>query len=704
MRIHLLLFALIGMLNGHAQRHTTVNAVIGDSSWLEIYHMLPNEKTVETRRLRVHLNYVLARLKSSSTKNDGNSLSRKKSISLLEEYISIGEFPSSFSHRAPRTPCFIDDVGNICAVGYLVEKTAGRAEAERINERYRFHYLADINDAGLKTWQQSSGLSMKELAMIQPTYGAPPSWKVYQDRETKKYGLVNRSDYSAILEPVYERLVFQYEQPMYGSMAGFHMNGLAKKNGKWGVINSKGITIVPLTYDSIAQIPIQSGNNGRGMDFIHKPGSLFAAYTGNTLFLLNASNEVMTTFEWSGVRIDFQIDQLLVIETEAWWGIWNDENKKLIDQKYDGIEPSYHPRKRGFRVRKGKYVGVLDSTAHEMISCQYNTLYWRYSLWIGQNEKGAHILSANGKRQDTGPIELIETFNNYKDPVVRVRKDGKYGVWDGGQKKWRVPPIYEYALPVNQEMISVKKDGKVGYLKWDGSDLVPPLYDRLYPIGNYYMASNEDKMGVLDPKGGWKIAMEYDTIFAFGVAPNKGLALLKDGHWKLALVEGTYLSEERFTNFQNIGINAFVVDFDGEQYLAQLHGKKLNINRTYPIESHQYGSNTTLIYQNDDKYGLWRLVGEDWLENGKICDPIYDEVIPHYINRNGAFLVKSKKKFGVINTEGELLVPLVYKAIDHSHQSILYFKTTDGWYRYDYGHPLKKESERVNKILDERNS
>lgn len=703
MRFYLLVFGLIAAFVGHAQHNTTVNAVLGDSSWLTTYKTQPGLSTDEHERISTHLRYVRNRLKASPKGGYEMSIARKQSIALLDEYIEIGEFPSEFANQKPRTPCFIDDVGNLCAVGYLVEKTAGREEAERINRIYRFNYLADMDDAGLKAWQISSGLSMKELAMIQPTYGSPPSWKVYQDRETKKYGLVNRSDYSAILEPVYDRLEFRYQQPMYGNMAGFHMNGLAKRNGKWGVIRSTGKTIIALTYDSIAQIPLGSGDYEEGDNLNQGANTRFAAYMGNTLYLLNTSNEVTATFDWPKTRIDFHIDHQFVIETEEWWGVWDAQNKQLIEQKYDEIGPSYHPKKKGFRVQKDKYIGLLDSTAQVVIPCAYRSLYWRYGLWIGQNEKGAHILSANGQRQNTGPIELIEPFNNYRDPIVRIRKNGKYGVWDGAQQKWRVLPIYEYALPVNQELISVQKDGKVGYLKWDGSDSIPPIYDRLSAMGKYYIASIDGKMGVLDPKGGWKIPREYDTILTFGLAPNHGLALLKEGLWKLVLIEGPSLSDQRFTNFERVGNTAFVVDLKGQKYLAQLTGEKLSINKTYPIDSHQYGSNRILIYERNGQYGFWKLEGENWLKNGKIGDPIYDEVIPHYNDQYGVFLIKFKEKFGVVNTDGEFLVPPIHTTIDKSHNSILYLKAKDGWYRYDFGHPLKKESGYVNKILDKRN-
>lgn len=704
MRLFLLAFTLAIPFFALSQRGTTVNAVIGDSSWLTTRGALPDYKTDETERISTHLNFVLERLKGSAAQSHPRSAKRKESIELLEEYIALGEFPSAFSFDALRTPCFIDDVGNICAVGFLIEKTVGRREAERINELYRFNYLADMDDEGLQTWQASSGLSMTELAMIQPAYGAMPSWSVFQDPKTKKYGLFDRHTKAMIIEPEYDYLNFHYNRPMYASMAGFHMNGLAKKNGKWGVINSKGVQVIPLTYDSMAKITPYAGYQIRSFDQTVQQTSFFEGYMGNTLMVLNTANEVLATFDLPKASIEFQSGPFFMVKTEKWWGIWDTYNGRFIDEKYDEIIPSYDREKTGFLVRKERYWGLLDSAAQQVIPCKYRHLYWKFSLWIAQNEEGSHILSAGGKRHETGPIDRIEPFDNYTEPIVRVSVNQKQGVWDGGQEKWRVPPIYEYVYPLSRTLISVKKEGKVGYLKWDGTDSIPPIYDRLFPIGNYYIASKEGKTGVMATTGAWKIPMEYDTIVIFGAAPNHGLGLRKDGLWQLQLINGPSLSNERFMSFKKVGSTAFVVGLKGKEYLAELAGEKLRINKTFSIDAHQYGSNAVLIYKRNGQYGFWKIEGENWLEQGKICDPIYQEVIPHYNDRYGVFLIKFKGKYGVVDTDGKFLVPPVHSVIDDSHNSILYLKGEDGWYRYDFGRPLKKESLHVDKILDDRNN
>jgi len=63
----------------------------------------------------------------------------------------------------------------ICAVGYLIEKTAGRHVAEEINSKFKYDYLLAMNDETVDNWIMTSGLTKEECAMIQPTYGPAPT-------------------------------------------------------------------------------------------------------------------------------------------------------------------------------------------------------------------------------------------------------------------------------------------------------------------------------------------------------------------------------------------------------------------------------------------------------------------------------------------------------------------------------------------------
>lgn len=150
----------------------TVNAVIGDISYIHTFGHQPSAATNEKTRLQTHLKYVeeLLRNKDISTLTAEQRAHRFKLLDLLREYWNAGVFPKNYDYPDQRIPCFIDKDGNICAVGYLIEQTAGRQLAEEINSKFKYEYLLAMNDPKIDSWVRASGLTKEECAMIQPAY------------------------------------------------------------------------------------------------------------------------------------------------------------------------------------------------------------------------------------------------------------------------------------------------------------------------------------------------------------------------------------------------------------------------------------------------------------------------------------------------------------------------------------------------------
>lgn len=150
----------------------TVNAVIGNAGYVALYGTEPNEETDEITLIRAHFGFVLNKLRKADVSHLSTSQLQKREqmIAWLAEYAERGIFPTNKSNTGERRPCFIDDEGRICAVGYLVEKSAGRASAELINSKHKYQYITEMHDPLLDDWIAQSGLSKEECAMIQPTY------------------------------------------------------------------------------------------------------------------------------------------------------------------------------------------------------------------------------------------------------------------------------------------------------------------------------------------------------------------------------------------------------------------------------------------------------------------------------------------------------------------------------------------------------
>lgn len=151
---------------------TTINAVLGDQSFIEKYGFTPNTDTDNNLRIRTHLEFVEANLRKVSTENLSPTAraNRAELLDRLHDYWTANKFPSPSIQYEGRKPCFIDSDGTICAVGYLIEMASGRPVAEYINSKYKFEYLLEMNDPLIDNWAAVHGFSLDELAQIQPTY------------------------------------------------------------------------------------------------------------------------------------------------------------------------------------------------------------------------------------------------------------------------------------------------------------------------------------------------------------------------------------------------------------------------------------------------------------------------------------------------------------------------------------------------------
>jgi hypothetical protein len=94
---------------------------------------------------------------------------RMHNLDEFHTYIMAGRFPMNYDHEE-RRPCFIDRDGGVCAVGNLLVQSGQGRLAGYIAKNYEYACVKEINVEGLVKWQQASGLTLEELALIQPSY------------------------------------------------------------------------------------------------------------------------------------------------------------------------------------------------------------------------------------------------------------------------------------------------------------------------------------------------------------------------------------------------------------------------------------------------------------------------------------------------------------------------------------------------------
>src|SRR5262245_37416995 len=123
------------------------NHHLGDDSFVARFGRAPTPHDAEKLRMRVHLEYVRGLLGAGlapARRAPRSELAGRRAelLGYRDDYIAKGITPQN-TYVPWRNPVFIDSAGNICAVGYLIERSVGRALPDAIAATHRLDYLED---------------------------------------------------------------------------------------------------------------------------------------------------------------------------------------------------------------------------------------------------------------------------------------------------------------------------------------------------------------------------------------------------------------------------------------------------------------------------------------------------------------------------------------------------------------------------------
>lgn len=137
------------------------------------YAEFAEEPVLPAHDITWHLTWVEKYLRRypAITLSETQRVNRLHCLDLLRAYIDNAQFPRNLYHNE-RVPCFIDDFGNVCAVGHLMIQTGWQDVAGTIRAECNFRELMALADEfpALEKWSEEHGFSKDELAWIQPFY------------------------------------------------------------------------------------------------------------------------------------------------------------------------------------------------------------------------------------------------------------------------------------------------------------------------------------------------------------------------------------------------------------------------------------------------------------------------------------------------------------------------------------------------------
>lgn len=131
----------------------------------------------EDDRLREHFRGALALLDAADTSrlSVAQRRARAAATATLRGYAARGRFPRNRRFPGALVPVFIDTAGTRCAVAHLVERSGHADVAQGVRISANNALVRELaSNAELVAWADASGLTLAELARIQPSYECYP--------------------------------------------------------------------------------------------------------------------------------------------------------------------------------------------------------------------------------------------------------------------------------------------------------------------------------------------------------------------------------------------------------------------------------------------------------------------------------------------------------------------------------------------------
>lgn len=375
-------------------------------------------------------------------------------------------------------------------------------------------------------------------------------------------------------------------------------------DGKWGVINNKGETIIDITYDEMVIIPNPT-----------KP----------VFICIYDVNE--QTGEYKTKAINEKQEELFT-EYDRVEAIENFDSKQNIWYEKESLRV----------VKNGKY-GLIDFNGKTLLQCEYDNIVSLKStsenLLVSKDNKVGIV---NTMGQNIIPIEYKEIKllkEGLKDEYIIVNEEGNSGIISTSGTIIIEPKYNEIKYLNSTEIFAAKIDNKWNLVNKKGDILNNTYDDYTYSKGDYVIVKKDEKYGIITISGEVKIEPTYEELkYAFSV-------------YYIAKFNSRY----GIINTENTSLIS--LEYLSMNYLEE---KEIIIADKTETETVIFDSNLAqklsgiFVFEND--YIKARINGEDKYYTYKFEEKETKDIL----TKNTLFVSKKEGKYGFVDKQGNVVV------------------------------------------------
>lgn len=304
-----------------------------------------------------------------------------------------------------------------------------------------------------------------------------------------------------------------------------------------------------------------------------------------------------------------------------------------------------------FSVYKDNKWGVIDEAGNNVINPSYEEMMiipnnkvgvfiCTYDIDYGTGEYKTKVLNEKNE----------EIFKEFEKVEAIQNKDKNNNLW------------YE------QNVLKVQKDGKYGLIDLTGKQVISVDYEEIVAISeieNSFKVKKDGKYGIVDNEGKIVIQPQYADIDILG-KDNKSGFIVKNDEGKYGIVDysNNQILEKKYDSVEKIyGNDLYVVTVGGKQKIVNKEGTDVLTNGFDSVKQILSNQENAIIFSKFNKFGVMNLSGEI------LIDAQYGSLEE---TKLGIFIAQRDGKYGIIDINKEEKIKFEYSSIVYNDKADIY--------------------------------
>jgi hypothetical protein len=467
-----------------------------------------------------------------------------------------------------------------------------------------------------------------------------------------RYGLIDREG-RVVVEPIYDEI-----------RAARAALGI-KRNGKWGAIDFAGREVIPPTYDNLYDAGDRFLAVNRGAR-LHWNGEISGGLWG----LADSSGREVVEPRYD--RLEPLACGLTIVYRDRAFGVIDASGREVVPLRFASVQSRHdlgadgseeHDRNhapycpRLFVVERDSLYGIMSADGRELLPTVAREVRWLTRDLLAVQVNGAwSLVHANGARRE---LPGIAGVGGLSGGLIAASQRGRWGFIDT-TGRFVVAAVYDDLRAYSGGILgvgvgAVPHSRRYGIVDTSGRVVVPIEYDDVRLDEGSIRVMRNDRNALFD-RAGTALTPFYDRISNI----EQGVAFFREKGTGTGLVDhrGRIILQPRYESIM-IYPHGIVVDSGHGRALFTHDGRRLTEYLPYrfdPTFGERHAALNGWVVAADDRYG--------WMDTTGALT-----IAPEWISMQQSvteerIIVIDGERFGVIATDGRVIVPPTYRSIE----------------------------------------